>query len=426
MGRMAYDLSMDSTLALAWQGYEFVSRRCERYGTDVFQTRLLLEPTVCLRGAEAAQVFYDADRFQRRGAFPMRVQKTLLGVGGVQGLDGQTHRARKQMFMDLMTPHDIRTLTGLVADGWRARIIGWEAADRIVLYEEVGQILCQAVSSWVGVPVTESQVRGRTQSLHAMIEAPAAVGPRHWRGRRARHGAEQAIADLVDRVRRGEHAAPEGSALQVVSTHREPGGQLLGSRIAAVELLNLVRPTVAVDRFIIFAALALHQHPQWRSRLRQGGDRDAELFVQEVRRFYPFFPMVGARVRTAFDWQGVHFPQGRRTLLDLYGTNHHPDLWENPEIFDPDRFTTWDGGAYGLIPQGGGDHHIGHRCAGEWITIALMKAALAILTREMTYDVPSQDLRISLRRMPTLPSSGFVISNVRSVPSSATVGGGPR
>ncbi|WP_369066858.1 hypothetical protein [Kocuria carniphila] len=64
MGRMAYDLSMDSTLALAWQGYEFVSRRCERYGTDVFQTRLLLEPTVCLRGAEAAQVFYDADRFQ--------------------------------------------------------------------------------------------------------------------------------------------------------------------------------------------------------------------------------------------------------------------------------------------------------------------------------------------------------------------------
>ena len=421
MGRMAYDRSLDSTLSLAWQGYEFVSRRCERYGTDVFQTRLLLEPTVCLRGAEAARVFYDTERFQRRGAFPMRAQKTLLGVGGVQGLDGQAHQARKQMFMDLMSPQGISALTGLVTDRWRARIPVWEGADRIVLYEEAGQILCQAVSNWAGVPAAESQLRGRTQSLHAMIDAPAAVGPRHWQGRRARRGAEQAIADLVERVRRGEHAAPEGSALQVVATHREPGGQLLDSRTAAVELLNLVRPTVAVDRFITFAALALHQHPQWRNRLREGEDRDAELFVQEVRRFYPFFPMVGARVRTAFDWQGVHFPQGRRALLDLYGTNHHPDLWKDPETFDPDRLATWDGGAYDFIPQGGGDHHTGHRCAGEWITIALMKMAVAILTREMTYDVPAQDLRISLRRMPTLPASGFVISDVRNTPSSTTV-----
>jgi fatty-acid peroxygenase len=76
---------------------------------------------------------------------------------------------------------------------------------------------------------------------------------------------------------------------------------------------------VAVDRFITFAALALHGQPEWRSRLRGGGAREVDLFVQEVRRFYPFFPMVGPRVRTAFDWQGVHFPRGRRVLLDLYG-----------------------------------------------------------------------------------------------------------
>ena len=32
--------------------------------------------------------------------------------------------------------------------------------------------------------------------------------------------------------------------------------------MAAVELLNVLRPTVAVDRFIVFAALALHRHPE--------------------------------------------------------------------------------------------------------------------------------------------------------------------
>lgn len=51
---MTLTRGLDSTLPFAWHGYEFISRRCERYGADVFQTRLLLEPTVCLRGVDAA------------------------------------------------------------------------------------------------------------------------------------------------------------------------------------------------------------------------------------------------------------------------------------------------------------------------------------------------------------------------------------
>ena len=406
------DASPDSTLALLLQGYEFGSRRFRRYGSDVFQTRLLLQPAMCVRGADAARAFYNTDRFQRQGAMPMRVQKTLLGVGGVQGLDGQAHRGRKQMFMSLMRPESIAALADLVGQRWRARIPAWERADRVVLFDEVGQILCQAVSVWAGVPVAEAQVGGRTADLHAMIDAPAAVGPRYWRGRIARRRAERGLAGLVERVRDGSQSAAEGTALHAVATHPDPGGQVLDSRIAAVELLNVLRPTVAVDRFIVFAALALHQHPQWRARLRDGGEQDVEVFLQEVRRYYPFFPMVAARVRTPFDWQGVHFPAGRRVLLDLDGTDHHPDLWQAPQDFDPDRFTAWDGDAYDFIPQGGGDHYAGHRCPGEWITIALMKTAVGILTRDITYDVPAQDPHVSRRRIPTLPASGFVITGV--------------
>ena len=40
-------------------------------------------------------------------------------------------------------------------------------------------------------------------------------------------------------------------------------------RVAAVELLNLLRPTVAIARFIVFAALALHLHPEWRARVAE-------------------------------------------------------------------------------------------------------------------------------------------------------------
>ena len=64
------------------------------------------------------------------------------------------------------------------------------------------------------------------------------------------------------------------------------------------------------------------------------------------------------------------------------------------------------------MPQGGGDYDTGHRCAGEWLTIALMKRAVRLLTTGMHYDVPEQDLRIDLSRLPAVPKSRFVIRDV--------------
>ena len=96
-------------------------------------------------------------------------------------------------------------------------------------------------------------------------------------------------------------------------------------------------------------------------------------------------------------------------LLDLYGTNRHPDPWEEPDQFRPERFATWEGDPYTLIPQGGGDHHTGHRCPGEWIIIRLMKTAVGLLTRETAYQVPHQDLHVSTSRIPARPRSGSVL-----------------
>jgi fatty-acid peroxygenase len=183
--------------------------------------------------------------------------------------------------------------------------------------------------------------------------------------------------------------------------------------VAAVELLNVLRPTVAVSVFITFAAVALHQHPACRQQLEAGENDYAEMFVQEVRRFYPFFPMVGALVRHDFEWKGYPFPQGQQVLLDLYGTDHDPRIWQEPEVFRSERFRQWEGSPFDFIPQGGGDHHLHHRCPGEWITLELMKGALRFLAGRITYEVPEQDLAIDYSRLPALPRSRFIISNVR-------------
>ncbi|MFG1677990.1 cytochrome P450 [Micromonospora sp. NPDC049282] len=412
MSTMPSDRSPDSTLAFLREGYRFVGARCDRLGSDVVQTRLLLEPTICLRGRDGAELFYDEERFVRRGAMSMRGQRTLTGVGGVQGLDGAAHRARKAMFMSIMTPAAVRRLGQLFDDEWRARIPTWAENGPVVLYDEVGRMLTRAVWGWAGVPLAEADVRRRTAEMHAMIEAPAVLGPKHWRGLLGRRRAERWAGALVERVRADALPAPEGSALRVIAEHRDERGTPLPRRIAAVELLNVLRPTVAVDRYVVFAALALHDHPHWRDRVR--GDDDAtERFVQEVRRYYPFFPVAAARVRRSFEWRGHAFPQGRRVLLDLYGTNHHPRLWPEPERFRPERFAGRRDDPFGLIPQGGGDHDTGHRCAGEWITIELMKRAVAALTGAMSYRVPPQDLSLDLSRMPALPPSGLIVDGVR-------------
>lgn len=96
-------------------------------------------------------------------------------------------------------------------------------------------------------------------------------------------------------------------------------------------------------------------------------------------------------------------------MLDLYGTSRDPGVWDAPDSFRPERFIDHPIGAFEMVPQGGGDHFENHRCAGEWITIALMKEALRLLTREMRYRMPEQDLSIDLSRFPAIPRSRIVL-----------------
>ncbi|MHB0672186.1 cytochrome P450 [Roseomonas mucosa] len=408
------DESFDATLALIRDPYGFVRKRCQRYGSDLFETRLLLRRTICMTGPEATRLFYDPDRFVRRGVMPERIRSTLLGRGGVQGLDGEAHRHRKRMFMSLMSPERIAELGELTAGILRVHAPKWASRERVVLYDELPEVLTRAVCAWSGVPLAEAEVGRRSRELTAMFDGAGAIGPRHWRSRLARRRGERWIAELVQRVRAGRLDPPEGSALRVIALHRDLEGKPLDPRVSAVEVINVLRPTVAVSVFITLAAHALHRHPEGRRRLRAGEAGYADLFVQEVRRFYPFFPAVMARTRRDFEWKGYRFPEGARVMLDLHGTDHDPRSWDAPEEFRPERFRTWDGNPFDFIPQGGGDHHQGHRCAGEWITIELMKVVVDFLARRIAYDVPEQDLRIDYSRLPALPRSRFVISNVRT------------
>lgn len=140
---------------------------------------------------------------------------------------------------------------------------------------------------WSGVLLEESEVGRRTRDLTALFEYVGSIGPKHWWSRLVRKNAERWGEEMVERVRAGMLEPPEHSALRVIALHRDLNGELLSSRVAAVELLNVLRPTIAVAVFIVFSALALHQYSACWQKLEAGENGYAELFVQEVRRFYP-------------------------------------------------------------------------------------------------------------------------------------------
>lgn len=404
--------SPDSAAAFLREGYTFISSRCDKLGTDLFRTRIAGRPVVCIRGADAARIFYEADRFTRRGALPPTVVHLLQDQGSVQTLDGSAHRHRKAMFLDIMSNASVAALIRLFEGHWLQRAAGWQGRT-IALHREVRLILTAAACEWaVGLPLREADVEARAAEFGLMVDQAGSFGPANWWAQLRRRRTERWARKIVSGIRSGSLSVPPGTPAALIAAHREANGELLSEEVAAVEILNIIRPVVAVDRFITFAGTALVEHPWWRAHFAASDAavaQDLEPFAQEVRRYYPFFPAVGGVVRKEFTWRDHTFVPGNWVLLDIYGTNHDAALWQNPEAFQPERFKTWNADANTLIPQGGGEAASGHRCPGEGITLELVKSAVLLLARS-SWTVPAQDLTISLSQLPSIPRSGLLLT----------------
>ncbi|MBR3216728.1 MAG: cytochrome P450, partial [Exiguobacterium sp.] len=133
---------LDHSVDFLREGYLFVANRRKSFQSNIFESRLLGERVICLGGEEAAEVFYDADKFSRQDAAPKRLLKTLFGEDGVQTLDGAAHTHRKHMFMSLMTKENIDRLLRLTYREWNQIE---RMGEEIVLYDIAQEVLMKAV-----------------------------------------------------------------------------------------------------------------------------------------------------------------------------------------------------------------------------------------------------------------------------------------
>ncbi|WP_330587569.1 cytochrome P450 family protein [Anaerocolumna sedimenticola] len=263
IGNVPKDKTLDNSMALLMEGYEFIPNRCRKYQSDLFITRLLGEKVICISGVDASKIFYDNQKFTRKGAAPKRVQKTLFGVNGVQALDGNAHKHRKAMFMSIMTPYNLKRLESITRKHWEKAAKEWERKTKsrnksflnpkqIILFDEVQNIMCKIACEWAGIPLSPKEVKLRADDLGKLVDGFGGIGIRYYEGRCARKRTENWIRGIITQIRQEKIVAAKNTAAYTIARHRGLKGKLLNTQIVAVELINIVRPIVAIATYITF------------------------------------------------------------------------------------------------------------------------------------------------------------------------------
>lgn len=390
----------DLGILLARHGYSAVARdRTARGGADTYVSRLLGRRTVVLGDPEGARAFYDESLARRAGAVPPPLAWLLFGRGAVHGMDGTAHRDRKRLFLDVLDPDRLDSLIQEVRGALVTRAVGWTGRE-VDLHRELVSVYGSAALHWAGLDVSRREADLVSRRLAAIVDGFGLTGAAYARGWHARRWSERWARAAVRDVRAGRTTPPTGSALQMVAATD------LDVREAGVELLNVLRPTVAVSWLGCFAALALAAVPvDERERLAPpDAVHERYAFAQEVRRTSPFVPALTALAARDAEVSGVRVRTGDRLLLDVVGVDHHESRWPAPRLFDADRFLDHDEvaaeSAFDLVPQGGG-HPSGHRCPGESLTLRLLSETVRVLAGlELEVSPGAADAT----RMPTLPA----------------------
>ncbi|WP_406018834.1 cytochrome P450 [Kocuria rhizophila] len=414
--------------SLLRSGYLFASRVRRRAGLSSdsgcpVRMPLLGKNTVLVRGEEGVKLFYDTSRVQRDGAMPGVVQGPLFGAGAVHGLDGEAHRTRKNQLADMAYEDErVAAYKPFVAEDLEDLVARWKDGDNV--YDSTAIAFGRASFRWAGLQWGVPEMDRWAHRMSRLLDTfgrPAS----HVVSRLDRIALDRRFAALIKDVRAGRVRAPQDSVLEHMAGLVDEHGELVDAKTAGIELQNLTRPNVAVARFAAFAATALVKHPEWVERIRTASEQrggtlldvpEAVAFAQEVRRVYPFVPMLPAELTQDTEIQGCPVHKGERVVLDILGTNTDPASWDRAATFDPERFLgVEDAEAITtFIPQGGADVRTGHRCPGEKIAVTSLSAAVVALCRpEVQLPSDQDDLTFSWTHMLTRPVTGVRVRSTR-------------
>ena len=354
------------------------------------------------------------------------VFESLLGPNSLLLLDESRHRRERKL---LMPPFH----------GARMRLYGetmWEIVDRSIDTWPVGAAFpIHPCLTDIALEVILRVVFGvddgpRLARLRALVSDGLRIFDRGnplwgivvWR-RFARIRSE--IRELLREEVRQRRAIPSNERTDVMSllvTARDEDGQCMTVEEIRDEMITLLvgghESTAASLAWVINRLL---EHPdvlaaaqaEVASLVGNGPQMSAptseqvsklvylDAVIKETARLNPVVPVVVRQLTSDLRVGDSSLPAGSIAAPCIYLVHRRPDLWNEPEVFDPTRFLDSRADPYSFFPFGGGVRH----CIGAAFATYEMKIVLArVLSRVDLGRNPGRPVRVVRRGLILCPS----------------------
>jgi len=358
----------------------------------------------------------------------------FLGNGLVIS-DGALWRQQRRLMQPAFHRERVQSLgTQIVAtaadllDGWHRRTNSEGVVD--VQNQSLTLALRLASSALFGLRADAAERLG--QAFEAMVEAlseyvflpfpPLGVPtPRNRRIRTTVRKLDMLVSDLVETRRRQPYS---GDLLALLLAARDEDGQGMDDTQLRDEIVTLLfagHETTA--NTVTWACYELSRHPQIEDRLWQEVHavlRDqqptvaqipqltyTQMVVNEVLRLYPPAPFVSRRVVRDDIISGYLIPADHVVSANICASHRHPQYWNRPEMFDPDRFSPEHpdpGVRRAYFPFGAGPH----LCIGNGLALMEIPLILAMIVQRYRLRPTSSEpvepaMRLTLRPPNGLP-----------------------
>lgn len=226
-----------------------------------------------------------------------------------------------------------------------------------------------------------------------------------------RHENMRARADgiLLAYIKRRREQTPGHDLLQILLDARYSDGEGMSDELILSESMQLlVAGHETSSNALSWLLYLLSSRPDCLEKLREEFDSvlnraplsysDVPKFefavqvIQEALRLYPPFWMVD-RMALSDDRVGdVAIPRGSTVVVFVYGAHHSPRHWENPESFDPERFSKANEKLhtpFAYLPFGAGPRGC---IGGNYATLQILMILSVVLRRYNFQVAPGQTI----------------------------------
>jgi cytochrome P450 len=403
-----------------------------RYRGGIWHAYLVSHPD------DIRHILQDNNQNYRKG-FSYEVLKPVLGTGLLTN-EGDSWLRQRRLAQPAFHRARIARISGVISECIEAMLQRWDARTDpeapVDILPEMIRLTLEVVSrtllgvqlgteaEQVGQAVRELQAHVNYRATHLFSLPEKYPTPRNRRFHRWLSLLDSIVFRIIERHRTGG-ATGDDLLSMLLNARDQDSGEGMSDRQLRDEVMTIFlagHETTATA--LAWTWYLLSENPEAEARLHAEVDavlgrrppayRDlaslpyARMVLEESMRLYPPAWAVGRFAVDDDEVGGYRLPKGSQVVMSQYVTHRHPQFWDRPEAFDPERFTPERSAGrprFAYFPFGGGPR----MCIGADFAMIEAQLALAAVARRYRLRLAPRQ-RVETDALVTLrPKHGMVM-----------------